>query len=114
MTLLNILLQTAPPGAGMQQLLLIVVIIIIFYFFMIRPQMKKAKLEKEFRETIKKGDKVITIGGIHGRVLEITDTNMLIEVDTNVKLRVERSAISVEATKVISAPKKEEKNEVKK
>jgi preprotein translocase subunit YajC len=114
MTLLNIILQSAPPGAGMQQLLLIVVIIIIFYFFMIRPQMKKAKLEKEFRETIKKGDKIITVGGIHGRVLEINDTNMMIEVDTNVKMRVERSAISVEATKIISTPKKEEKNEVKK
>ena len=70
---------------------------------------KKAKLEKEFRESIKKGDKVITIGGIHGRILEIGDTNMLIEVDNNVKLRVERSAISVEATKIINAPKKEEK-----
>lgn len=109
MTSLNILLQTAAPGAGMQQLLLIVVIIVIFYFFMIRPQMRKAKLEKEFRETIKKGDKIITIGGIHGKVLEITDTTMLIEVDNNVKMRVERSAVSVEATKTINAPKKEEK-----
>jgi preprotein translocase subunit YajC len=109
MTSLHILLQSAPPGAGMQQLLVILVIIVIFYFFMIRPQMKKAKIEKEFRETIKKGDKIITIGGIHGRVHEIADTTMLIEVDNNVKLRVERSAISVEATKVINAPKKEEK-----
>lgn len=109
MTSLYILLQSAPPGGGMQQLLLIVVIIVIFYFFMIRPQMRKAKLEKEFRETIKKGDKIITIGGIHGKVLEITDTTMLIEVDNNVKMRVERSAVSVEATKTINAPKKEEK-----
>lgn len=109
MKFLNVLLQSAPPGAGMQQLLLIVVIIIIFYFFMIRPQMRKAKLEKEFRETIKKGDKIITIGGVHGRVVEITDTTMLIEVDTNVKMRIERSAISVEATKNINATKKEEK-----
>ena len=109
MTLLNILLQSAPPGAGIQQLLVIVVIIIIFYFFMIRPQMKKAKVEKEFRETLKKGDKIITIGGVHGRILEMGDTNMLVEVDTNVKLRIERSAISVEATKIINASKKEEK-----
>lgn len=109
MTSLYILLQSASPGGGMQQLLLIVVIIVIFYFFMIRPQMRKAKLEKEFRETIKKGDKIITIGGIHGKVLEITDTTMLIEVDNNVKMRVERSAVSVEATKTINAPKKEEK-----
>ena len=109
MTSLHILLQ-ATQGQGSQQFLIMIVLCgIIFYFFMIRPQMKKAKLEKEFRESIKKGDKVITIGGIHGRILEIGDTNMLIEVDNNVKLRVERSAISVEATKIINAPKKEEK-----
>lgn len=109
MTSLYILLQSAPPGAGMQQLLVIVVIIVIFYFFMIRPQMKKAKVEKQFRETLKKGDKIITIGGIHGRILELGDTNMLVEVDNNVKLRIERSAISVEATKMINAPRNEEK-----
>ena len=109
MTLLNILLQAAPSGGGMQQLIVILLIIVIFYFFMIRPQMRKAKLEKEFRQTIKKGDKIITIGGIHGKVLDITDTTMLIEIDTNVKVRIERTAISVEATKVINTPKKEEK-----
>ena len=77
---------------------------------MIRPQMKKAKVEKEFRETLKKGDKIITIGGIHGRIIELNETNMLVEVDNNVKLRIERSAISVEATKIINAPKTEEKS----
>lgn len=110
MTSLTILLQAPASGApGYANLLMIFVIIVIFYFFMLRPQMKKAKLEKEFRETIKKGDKIITIGGIHGKVLEIADTTMLIEVDSNVKMRVERTAISVEATKAINAPKKEEK-----
>lgn len=104
----QILLQTAAPGGGgMMNLIMILLIIVIFYFFMIRPQMKKAKVEREFRETIKKGDKVITIGGLHGRVLDIENTSMLIEVDTNVKVRVERSAISVDATRLINSPKKE-------
>lgn len=109
MTLLNILLQAAPGQGTSQMLIMFLAIGIIFYFFMIRPQMKKAKLEKEFRETIKKGDKIITIGGIHGRVNEIADTTMLIDVDNNVKLRIEKSAVSVEATKAVNAPKKEEK-----
>lgn len=108
MTLLSILIQ-AGGGGGYQQLIVILLIIIIFYFFMIRPQMRKAKLEKEFRETIKKGDKIITIGGIHGKVLDIADTTMLIEVDNNVKMKIERTAVSVEATKAVNAPLKEQK-----
>lgn len=96
---LNILLQTSAPGAGVQQLLMIGLVIIIFYFFMIRPQMKKAKLEKQFKESINKGDKVVTIGGVHGRITEVNEKTFMIEVDTNVKLKIEKSAVSAEATK---------------
>ena len=63
----TILLQAA-GGMAMQQLLMLGLIIVIMYFFMLRPQMKKVKLEKQFKETVAKGDKIITIGGIHGRV----------------------------------------------
>ena len=97
--LLNILLQAPGSGAGIQQLLMIGLIIVIFYFFMIRPQMKKAKLEKQFKESIQKGDKVVTIGGVHGRIVEVGDKTFMIEVDTNVKLKIEKSAVSAEATK---------------
>lgn len=110
MTLLNILLQAAPAGGGaMGQLIMILLIIVIFYFFMIRPQMKKAKLEKEFKESLVKGDKVVTIGGVHGRIVEVNETTFMIEIDTNVKVKVEKTAISAEATKQYS-----QKAEVKK
>ena len=96
---LYILLQAAAPGAGLNQLIMIGLVIVIFYFFMIRPQMKKAKLEKQFKESISKGDKVVTIGGVHGKIVEVNDKTFMIEVDTNVKLKIEKTAVSAEATK---------------
>jgi len=83
----------------MGQLLMILLIIVIFYFFMIRPQMKKAKQEKLFKESLLKGDKVVTIGGVHGRIVEVGETTFMIEVDSNVKLKIEKTAVSAEATK---------------
>lgn len=77
----------------------LVAIIVVFYFFMLRPQIKKQKQEREFRESINKGDKVVTIGGIHGRIVEVADTTFLVEIDSNVRVRVEKSAISADATK---------------
>lgn len=88
----TILLQAA--GNPLSQLLPILLVIVVFYFFMIRPQMKKAKEQKKFREAIQKGDKIITIGGIHGKVFEVADTTLLIETESGSKLRVEKSAIS--------------------
>ncbi len=65
----------------------------VFYFFMIRPQMKKQKELKKFREGLKAGDKIVTIGGIHGKILEISDTTVLIQSE-GTKLRLEKSAVS--------------------
>lgn len=95
----SILLQAAPGGGAMGQLLMILLIIVIFYFFMIRPQMKKAKQEKLFKESLVKGDKVVTIGGVHGKITEVNDTTFMVEVDNNVKLKIEKTAVSAEATK---------------
>lgn len=78
------------------QFLPIVLIVIVFYFFMIRPQQKKAKDAKKFREAISKGDKVVTIGGIHGKVADIKDQYMLITIANGVDIRVQKSAISPE------------------
>ena len=82
MLLNSILLQTEPggPGSGLMQILMIVALIAIFYFFMIRPQNKKQKEIRKFREGIQKGDKVITAGGIYGTVKEISDTYFLLEI----------------------------------
>jgi len=103
MTTISILLQ-APGGGAMEQLLMILMIIVVFYFFMIRPQMKKAKLERAFKDSIKKGDKVVTIGGVHGKVLEVQEKTFMIEIDQNVKVKIEKSAISAEATKQYQTP----------
>lgn len=94
---LNILLQTAAPGGGMgyQTIIMIVLMIAVFYLFFIRPQSKKAKEQRKFRESLQKGQKVITIGGIHGRIVEIQDTTVTIEVEGQVRLRLEKSAIAM-------------------
>lgn len=103
MTTLSILLQ-ASSGGAMQQLLPILLIVVVFYFFMIRPQMKKAKLERAFKDSIKKGDKIVTIGGVHGKVIEVQEKTFMIEIDQNVKVKIEKSAISAEATKQYQTP----------
>lgn len=82
-------------------LFLIAGIFVIMYFFMIRPQSKKANEQRQFIQNIQKGDKVVSIGGIHGKVLKVDDNTLLVEVDNNVKLRFERTAISYEYTKAI-------------
>ena len=69
-------------------------IFVVMYFFMIQPQIKKQKRERKFRSALKKGDKVITIGGIHGKILELSDHTVVIE-NNGIKLKVERSAISM-------------------
>jgi preprotein translocase subunit YajC len=81
-------------GEGGSQLIMLLLILGVFYFFMIRPQMKKQKELKKFREALAAGDKIVTIGGIHGKILEIGDTNVLISCEGGTKIRVEKSAIS--------------------
>ncbi len=71
----------------------------IFYFFMIRPQQKKQKDQKKFIEEIQKGDKVVTVGGLHGKVLALDDATVTLEVDRGVKMTFEKSSISLEASK---------------
>jgi preprotein translocase subunit YajC len=84
----------------MGQLIPLVLIMVVFYFFMIRPQMKKQKELKKFRENLAVGDKVVTIGGIHGKVLEITDTTVLINSEGS-KIRIEKSAVSQSAADIL-------------
>lgn len=97
----NILVQAQTPqgGAWVQQLILFGGIALVFYFFMIRPQQKKQKDQKNFINEIKKGDNVVTIGGMHGKVYSLTDETVTIEVDKSVKLTFEKSSISLEASK---------------
>lgn len=105
MHLVSILLQAGGQGGGIMNLVFLVAIIIVFYFFMLRPQIKKQKQERNFRDSIQKGDKVVTIGGVHGRITEINDRTFMLEIDTNVRVRIEKSAISAEATKALESGK---------
>lgn len=103
----TILLQAAGPGGiPTQTILMFGLIFVVFYFFMIRPQVKKQKDQKKFVEELKKGDKVVTTAGIHGRIVEVTDTIVTVDVDGGVKMRFEKSAISLEASKALNAPVK--------
>ena len=77
----------------MNQLIMLAMILVIFYLFMIRPQMKKQKELKKFREGLQSGDKIVTIGGIHGKILEVADTTLLIGNESG-KLRVDKTAVS--------------------
>ena len=100
-SLLIVLLQAAPGGggAGTMQLVLLGGMILVFWLFMIRPQAKKAKLAKNFQEGMQKGDKIVTIAGIHGKVNKINDDSTIeIETSPGSYLKIEKSAISMEWT----------------
>lgn len=96
----TILLQATSGGGGqIFQLVFFGAIILVFYFFMIRPQQKKAKDQKKFTEEIKKGDYVVTIGGAHGYVGEMEGDTFVLEVEKGGRIRFNKSAISMEATR---------------
>lgn len=94
--LLSIFLQIGGEGQGYSSLIFLVLIIAVFYFFMIRPQAKKAKEAKKFREALAKGDKVVTIGGIHGKVVEVKEQYLVLNIANGVDIRVQKSAVSPE------------------
>ncbi|WP_128547709.1 preprotein translocase subunit YajC [Larkinella soli] len=100
MSFLSILVQ-APAGQSGQMIWNIVLwvgIFIVFYFFMIRPQQKKQKDQKSFVDNLKKGDSVVTIGGLHGKIYAVEGNTVTLEVDKGLKLTFEKTAISREAT----------------
>jgi len=103
----TVLLQAASSGGMFGSLgpfVPMVAILIVFYFFMIRPQSQKAKEQKKLINEIKIGDKVVTTAGIHGKIATVTDTYFLVEVDNNVKIKFEKSAISLDSTKALNTP----------
>ena len=100
MSLNSLLLQIS--SASIMQFLPMLLIIVVFYFFMIRPQMKKAKDLKKYVQELKKNDRVVTTSGIHGRILDLADTTFVIEVESGAKIRFDKSAISLEASKILN------------
>jgi len=100
MNLLNILLMDTGQGQSnpMGTILMFGSIILVFYFFMLRPQMKKQKDQRKFKDEVKKGNKVVTLGGIHGKIAEIRDSVFILDIENGGKIKVEKSAISMEYT----------------
>ena len=90
-----VLLQSL-EGQGTSQLLFFGLIFVVMYFFMFRPQLRKQKKERVFREELKKGDSIITIGGIHGKIVEMKESSVVIE-SYSVKIQIEKSAIAMNA-----------------
>ena len=71
----------------------LILIVVVFYFFMIRPQIKRQKDTRKFRESLSKGDNVVTTGGIYGKIVEIKETSVILQVDKEVKIKVDKNAI---------------------
>ena len=107
MNLLNILLQTTGSPST---LIIMVMMILVFYFFMIRPQAKKAKQQKNFINELQKGDKIVTIAGIHGTINKVNDDATLsLEVSPGSYIKIEKSAVSMEWSAALKTAITEEK-----
>ncbi|MDB5191456.1 MAG: yajC [Segetibacter sp.] len=105
MTQVFFLLSADPKGGGTVQMLMMGAIILVFWLFMIRPQAKKAKQQKQFIADMKKGDKIVTIAGIHGTIHKVNDDNTLqLEVNPGSYIKIERSAISLEWSQQLNKP----------
>ena len=93
MELNSILLQQAQGVSGLSSIIMIVALFAIFYFFMIRPQQKRQKEIKKFRESLGKGDSVVTAGGIHGKIRDIKEDSFIVEIADGVRIRVDKGSV---------------------
>lgn len=105
MNTMTILLQAATGGGGMSFLIMMVLIFVVMWFFMIRPQQKRQKELNKFRNALEKGQKIITAGGIYGTVREVKDNYILVEVDNNVTIRVDKSMVMKDPTDLANQAK---------
>jgi len=110
--ILNFMLMLAPAEGGnpMVSFAFLAAVFGIMYFFMIRPQQKKMKDQRNFITDLQKGDKVVTNGGIHGKVAKVEENTILLELDSNTKIRVEKSFISVDFSKLATSNSNQKQN----
>ncbi len=93
---MNIILMSQPQGSEanpLMSMLPLLLIVVVFYFFMIRPQMKRQKETRKFRESLAKGDKVVTTGGIYGKIVEVKETVIILEIAKDVNITVDKNGI---------------------
>jgi len=93
-----VLAQAQPPGAGMGQLVMMLLIILVFYFLLVRPQQRKQKEHQTMVDALKKNDRVITSGGLHGRIIEVSESSVTLEIAKGVTIRQEKSQIGTVAS----------------
>ncbi len=95
LNLLNVVLMGQPQEgqSPLMQFLPLILIVVVFYFFMIRPQMKRQKDLKKFRDELKKGDKIVTTGGIYGKIIEMQETTLIMEVEGQSRLKIDKVAV---------------------
>ena len=98
-------LQVSPEGGGIASFLPLILIVLVMYLFFFRPQMKKQKEEGKFRDEVKKGNRVVLTSGIHGKILEVGDSYLVIEAE-NSRFKVEKSAVSKELSAQYKAKEK--------
>jgi len=94
--MMNIILMAQPAGSEanpLMSMLPLLLIVVVFYFFMIRPQMKRQKEVRKFRESLAKGDKVVTTGGIYGKIVEVKETTIILEIAKDVDIVVDKNGI---------------------
>jgi preprotein translocase subunit YajC len=100
-TLFILLQEQAQQGGSMwSSLIFIILLIVVFWLFFIRPQSKKAKEEQQFRNELKKGDKVVTIGGFHGKVTEVKETTVMLSIAPNMEVEIEKTALVKDSSSV--------------
>ena len=104
MSNLFILQAGGASGGGMSTLIMMGLMFVVFYFFLIRPQSKKAKEAQNFISSIKVGDKVITLAGIHGKIVSINDEDktFLIQIDGPTRMKIEKTAVNAELSKTLN------------
>lgn len=95
--MINLILDAAPAGGAAGQPIMLILIMVVFFFFMIWPQMRKQKKAKAYLSEIKKGDHVVTTGGLHGKIVTVADTHFVLELEEG-RMKVEKGAVSMEMT----------------
>jgi len=108
MNTLFVLLQAAPAaqGSSWSMWIMLILIFVVMWLFMIRPQRKQQKELENFRNSLKKGDKVVTVGGIYGRVVEIQEKTLMIEIDNNVKIKIDKGSVVRDSSDAAAAQQK--------
>lgn len=108
--MINYLLMAAPqegaPGGGLGAFMPLLIIIVIFYFFMIRPQMKRQKEVRNFRDSLKKGDKVLTLSGVYGKITDVQDTTVMLEIAPDVRVKIDKAGLVKDNTDIGQAAAK--------